>query len=114
VAVGEDAHAEDALVRRIGNGDEVVGTEVETARRRPLVEYANNLEMLGAHADLLADRIDPERLEEHLVGRITEDGDVFAILQLGAVEVAARQHRNARAVGEVLGGPENDLGPRLL
>ena len=43
-----------------------------------------------------------------LIGGVAEHGDVPPVLQLGAVEEPAGEHRDARAVGEVLGGAEHD------
>ena len=109
-----DAQAEDALVGRVRDDDEVVLAEVEAAGGRPLVEHADDLEALGADAHHLADRVDAGRREQQLVRRVAEDDDVPAVLHLGAVEEPAGEDRDARAVGEVLGGAEHDERLRLL
>ena len=50
----------------------------------------------------------PSGSNSSLYGGVAEHDDVPAILQLGAVEVAAGEDRNARAGGEVLRRAEDD------
>ena len=97
-----------ALVRRIGDHHEVVGADVEAARRRPLVEDAHHLEALAADAHHLADRIGAARLEQQLVRGVAQHDDVLPVLHFRAVEEAAGQKRDARAFGEELAGAEHD------
>src|SRR5262249_37080149 len=85
--------------------------EIEAAGSGPFVEDADNLELLGAHADLFADRIGSGRLEEKFVRRVAEHDDVLPERHFGAVEKAPRENRHARAFLEPLTRPEH--GERL-
>src|SRR5262249_37842262 len=112
-----DAHrlqAEDPLVRGVGNDDEVVLAEIEAAGGGALVEHADHLEALAADAHHLADWLDAVRFEEELVGRVAEHAPVLAVLDFGAVEEAAAEKRNARALLEVLRRAEHDEVLRFL
>ena len=104
----ERAKAVHALIRRVGDHDEVVRVEVESACRRTLVEDADDLVALGADADELADRIDAARLEQQLERRVAEHADVLAELDVVAVEEPAGQKLQAGAFGKPLARAEDD------
>ncbi len=109
-----DPEAEHALIRTERHDDEVVLVQVEPAGRRAFVEDADDLEALAADAHELPDRIDAARLEEQFVRRVAEHDDVAAVLDVRAVEEAAREKRDARALGEILARAEHDQVLRLL
>src|SRR6185295_3348526 len=68
----------------------------------------------AADAYGLPDRIDAVWREEQLIRRVAQDDHVPAVLQLGAVEEAAAEDRDSRALGKMLARAEHDNRLRLL
>ena len=109
------AHAEDALVRRVGNDHEVILTRIEVARRRPFAEHAHHRELVGAHAHRLPDGIDALLFEQQLVARC---GRARRRCVRCCTSVPLRNlpgsDRNARALCEILRRAEHEHRPGLL
>ena len=100
--------AEQTLVGRIRDHDEVVLSQIEPAGRRPFIEHAHHLEPLAADSHRLADRVDSRWREQQLVRGIAEDDDVLPVLHFGTVEEAAAEDGDARPCREILRRAEQD------
>ena len=103
----EHLNPELPAIRRFGNDDEIVLSEVEPARGGSLAEHADDGVLDRTDAHLLANRVDPHPTEERLVRRLSENDDVAAAIDLGLGEETSRLKLQEIDVGEFLGGAED-------